>query len=366
MDSKNKLPAFIRILGWFISLFAFSLGFWHTHLGLREFQALSSTNGSIIISAIILLLLIVAYYRAINGMKSALIFYALCAFFFFIFNINSFYPTYLGRKLIKEEAIVINDSLQNFTSRINRDFGKEEINKKYNSICDLRDLLKQEISKQSGFGDRSKDYLNQINAIMGEPYIKPNIRVGQTAEDWNFIANEYTDLINKRLKSFVAENLGVGKVDIIDRINEVDTTFSPELERIIEDNSKVNIDSIRNNPQIRTLQQVVTKMDNICSDANKIAEQNENGKKAAVCSKYGEVKTQNLGTFAHTISSVKERINKIDTWGIIILCLFIDFIVPFAIYFLIRRNEDVEDREPKSLNSFKKRFRKPGPLRMDE
>jgi len=365
MNQKSSVPAFIKILGWFISLFAYSLGFWHTHLGLREFRALSSSNGSIIISAIILLLLIVAYYRAIGGMKVALIFYALCAFFFFTFNINSFYPTYLGRKLLKEEAIAINDTLQNFTSRINRDYGKEDINKKYNSVCDLRDLLKQEISKQSGFGDRSKDYLQQINNIIGEPYIKPNINVGHSPEEWSFIANEYNDLINKRLKSYVAENLGVGKVDIIDRINEVNKTYTPQLEKIIEDNSRINIDSIRSNPQINTMQQVVTRMDNICSDANKISAQNEKTAKVKVCNKYGEVRTQNLGAFAHTIGSVRERIDKVDTWGIIILCLFIDFIVPLAIYFLIRRNENEDESESKQNSLFKK-FRKPGPVHMND
>lgn len=53
--------------------------------------------------------------------------------------------------------------------------------------------------------------------------------------------------------------------------------------------------------------------------------------------------TKELGRFAHTISSVKQRINKIDTWGIIILCLFIDLIVPLAIYFMIRGNTGNED-----------------------
>lgn len=339
MDQETKTPAFIYILGWLISLFAFSLGFWHTHLALQEFHALSSNYGSLVISAIILLLLIVAYYRAISGMKEALIFYGLCALFFFTFNICSFYPSYLGRKLIKEETIAINDSLQNFASRVNREFGKEDIIKKYNSLNNLRDLLKQEISKQSGFGDRSKDYLRQINEIIGNPQIKPNIRVGSTPEEWRNIADEYYEMINKRLKSYVVENVGVGKVDIIDRVNEVKTTYTPQLEKIIEDNTKVDINTIGENPQIKTLQQVVTKMDNICIDANKISVQNNNGRQNYVCSTYGEVKSQNLGSFPHTISSAKERINRVDTWGIIILCLFIDFIVPLAIYFLIRRRK---------------------------
>lgn len=341
MDAK-KNPPIINLAGWLISLFSFAIGFWHTHLGLRQFEVLSSNYGSLVFSAIILLVLLVSYYRAVNGIKSGFVFYIICALFFFTFNMNSFYPTYLGRKLLQEETIKINDALQTFASRINREFGKEEVIKKYNSVNDLRDLLEQEISKQSGFGERSKDYLRQINEILGEPHIKPNIRVGSTAEEWNTIAKEYSILVNKRLQSFVVENVGVGKVDIISRINELNSIYVPELANIIEDNSKIDVDSIRSNTQIKTLQQLVTKMDNVCIDANKIASQINNDRPKDVCNTYGEVESQNLGTFAHTIRSVKERIYRIDTWGIIILCLFIDLIVPLAIFFLIRKDTDDE------------------------
>ena len=347
--SLKKTPPFIKILGWLISLFAFSLGFWHTHLGIRELNALSWEYGSLVVAGLILMVLIVAYNRAIAGKKNAIYFYALCALFFFISNVNSFYPTYLGRKLMKEETIVINDTLQKFATKINREFGKDEITKKYNSVIDLKELLKQEISKQSGFGVRATDYLRQINEIIGQPYIKPNIRIGNNQEDRDFIASQYSQLIDQRIKSFVIQNVGVGNVDIINRVNEINSVYAPELEKIIEDNSKVDIELIRENPQVKTLQQLVTKMDNICTDANKIASQNNNDTPKDVCTNYGEVKSQNLGTFAHTLSSIKERINRIDTWVILILCFFIDFIVPFAIYFLIRvrddKNYDSSDNE---------------------
>jgi hypothetical protein len=35
-----------------------------------------------------------------------------------------------------------------------------------------------------------------------------------------------------------------------------------------------------------------------------------------------------------------QRIDKIDTWGVIILVFFIDFLVPFAIYFMIRKKKN--------------------------
>jgi hypothetical protein len=45
-----------------------------------------------------------------------------------------------------------------------------------------------------------------------------------------------------------------------------------------------------------------------------------------------------LGTFEHTLISVRERIGKLDTWGIIILCFFFDMLGPFLFYFYLRKD----------------------------
>ena len=43
MDNEKiiKVPGYIKILAWLISLSAFSIGFWHTHLGLKDMKPLS-------------------------------------------------------------------------------------------------------------------------------------------------------------------------------------------------------------------------------------------------------------------------------------------------------------------------------------
>ena len=50
-----------------------------------------------------------------------------------------------------------------------------------------------------------------------------------------------------------------------------------------------------------------------------------------------EAQTRNLGKIAHTLKSIKNRSDKTDTWAIIFLCLFIDLLVPLAIYVLLRK-----------------------------
>jgi hypothetical protein len=60
-----------------------------------------------------------------------------------------------------------------------------------------------------------------------------------------------------------------------------------------------------------------------------------------------ESPSRTLGRIANTFKSVKDRISKVDTWAIIILCLFIDILVPLAIYMLLRKKRD--EPENKSL-----------------
>jgi hypothetical protein len=40
----------------------------------------------------------------------------------------------------------------------------------------------------------------------------------------------------------------------------------------------------------------------------------------------------------HTFETISERIADISTWWVISLCLFVDLIVPMAIYYLLRKD----------------------------
>ena len=57
-----------------------------------------------------------------------------------------------------------------------------------------------------------------------------------------------------------------------------------------------------------------------------------------------------LGTIKHTITSIFERIKEIDTWAIILVCLFIDLLVPLAIYLLLRKSDSDSDTPEQKLN----------------
>ena len=54
-------------------------------------------------------------------------------------------------------------------------------------------------------------------------------------------------------------------------------------------------------------------------------------------------KTKKLGYFEHALISAKERIGKLDTWGVIILCFLFDLLGPFLFYFYLRKDDSEED-----------------------
>ena len=333
---KTKIPSEIRIAGLLLSLIAFAVGFWHTHLGLKEMRPFESDYGSIIIATIILLLLLISYFFAVSGKKVALVFYLICAAFFIVFNLNYFYPSYLGRQLVKEEAIELNMTLQSFSNKLNL-IDKSNI-AKVSELHSLQEKIYDEIKRQSGFGPRATDYLRQFNDIT-KGSLKANIRIGQTQEEREEIALAYNKLLEKEIENYVIKQMADGNAENANKLYQgiiaLDTLnkyYSPLLKEIIADDSRVPFESLKTHPQITILQNMVTDLDDATIKINEASNQQ-------IFPKLNEAKTRNLGRIAHTLSSIKERINHIDTWAMILLCLFIDLIVPLAIYILIRQKE---------------------------
>jgi hypothetical protein len=342
---KKTVPNYIKILGWIISFSAFTLGFWHTHLGLREFRALSSNYGSIVIALIIVLVLIVAYNRAINGVRSGMYFYLLCALFMFIFNLNSFYPSYLGRKLIKEEAIHLNDTLQSYNAKLTGMMAEtySDIFRDIEYLNQTKNSVLQEIMERGGFGTEATKRLNEFNAKAGT-VISPDRDIKSTMPERENRRDYFESEMNAAIDNYIvkaATKTDKNAIQIYTASKKMDSLtkeYSPRLELIIKDNSRIDkIDSIRFFPEVITLSELVTNIDNIGKEVstattNKLTFPKLRNEEAQV----PLPKTQELGRLAHTLNSAWERIGKLDTWGIIILCLFIDFVVPLAIFFLIR------------------------------
>lgn len=359
MTEKKSIPYYIKILGWLISLSAFALGFWHTHHGLKAMKPLGTEYGSYVVAGLISMVLLVAYSRAMAGVRIALLFYIVCALFNFTFNTNSFYPTLLGRKLLKEETITLNDTLQNYASKLQKEqskLGNLDLST-YNRLKDLKTTVLREIEKRDGFGSIATSTLLDFNNLAGSK-ISPDRNLGNTSEEKREKSNSFSKQMDNAIKNYVIQNLtknnkdGIAIIEANTKMDSIKNLYTDSLKEIIADNSELKInDSTKFHPQIITLIHLVSGIDEIATAVNKQTEKtiipnlNKDNNTNSI------PKTQFIGQFDHTLASVGERINRGDTWGILLLVLFIDLIVPLAIYFMIRGGEGT-DQSGKISNWF--------------
>lgn len=351
MSKKKKMSPIVKFAAWVLSLIAFAVGFWHSHLGLKSMNFFDSEYGSIAIAGAILLLILISYNLAINGKKSAFYFYIIGALFFFIFNLNYFYPSYLSRQLVKEETTFLNDKLQSYSNQLSK-YENQELVKDYVNLELLKTKILDEVKYQNGFGVQAKNYLNQFNELINKNIINskdkntisPSFKVGNTEEDRKKIFTFLEKQIDEALSAFDTKSIADGKIENaitlyegIKDLNEIQVLYTPKLKIIKNDNSKIKLDSIATHPQIKILSSLVSEIDNATDKINK-------AHKKVIYPKLNEAKSRNIGKAEHTLASIKERIGKIDTWVVIVLCLFLDLLIPLFIYIMIRvKDGDDED-----------------------
>jgi hypothetical protein len=346
MTSIKKIPPIVQIGAWVLTLFVFAVGFWHTHLGLKEMKPFGSEWGGLVIASIVLLLLLITYWFAVNGRKMALVFYILCGFVFFICNLNYFYPAYLSRQLVKEEATLLNDTLQNYSNKAQAlqktsgfKGGKQFDN--YQRLNTLKDQIVTEVRDLGGFYQNSQQKLDEFNKILKE-YGNNGVHLTNDNSDKAALARFYEGHLNAEIQALLASLVNKGgdladAVNFVTGIKELDSLqikYTTILkDSIIPDNSTILLENVASDKQIDILQKLVTGLNGAISKIN-----NSSGK--VLFHELEEAQTRNLGKIAHTLKSIKNRSDKTDTWAIIILCLFVDLIVPLAIYLLLRKKGD--------------------------
>ncbi len=349
-STQKKLPPIVNFGAFLLSLITFIVGFWHAHLGLKSFNLFGSEYGSLTVAGIILILILLSYFIALNGKKSALLFYVIGGLLFFLFNLNYFYPAYLGDKLVKEEAVYLNDTLQSYTNKVSKLQNDEVVNEILN-LKELKGKISSEIEKANGFGPVAKNYLNQFNDILSKREktdatrksvrITPSYSVGKTQKERDGINEDVNKQLETAISTFEQKYAVKGKENAlklyegIKEMNRLKVFYSPKLDEIIKGDFTVNLDSMKSDKNVKTLKELGTQLNNIIDQIN-----NAQGERGAIKLQKVESQSENIGKFEHTIASVSARIGKIDTWGIIFLCLFLDLLVPLFIYIMIRQKDD--------------------------
>jgi hypothetical protein len=216
--------------------------------------------------------------------------------------------------------------------------------KDYLRLQSLQKLIVDEVKSLNGVGPRATAYLNEFNKILKD-HKANGIQITYNNSDEK-AASFYDSHLGAAINDFLVNNTSKGSklgdaanfVTGIALLDSLQQEYTPILkENIIPDNSDVEIENVKTNKQIKTLQNLVSGLDEATSKINEAA-------KKDIFTKLEEAKTRNLGRVAHTFASVKERISKVDTWTIIFICLFIDLLVPLAIYILLKKKDGEETK----------------------
>lgn len=342
---ETKKSKFVVAIFWLAAVGCFIFGYYNTVMGLRMFDAFGSSAGSWFLAIIPLVMVFGGYWAAVRGQRKWIYLYLAGEILFFVFNLTYLYPHYLGRTLVNEEAKVLKDRLDKMPNELDTiAINGDSLNLlKLQRLKEFQTNILLEIDRE-GFGDRARQWLRNFNELANTNY----------AEEWKFIPTSkelkdkwkrYTD---EGIKSYLVRLNGDDKAaeKLVNAKYELDSLvieYSHQLEDIINDNSKVSIarEDVNANPQIKLMKELTTKLDKIANNVNSVREGSfvpfVSGKETIAFPK-----TQKIGTFEHTLISVKERLGKLDTWGVIIVCFFFDLLGPFLFYFYIRKDEDDE------------------------
>lgn len=349
---ETKKSKFVVAIFWLAAVGCFIFGYYNTVMGLRMFDAFGSSAGSWFLAIIPLVMVFGGYWAAVRGQRKWIYLYLAGEILFFVFNLTYLYPHYLGRTLVNEEAKVLKDRLDKMPNELDTIAinGDPQALAKLQRIKEFQTNLLTEIKDRNGFGEYATQQLKNFNELAGTAYT-PERHVGSTIEERQAFYNRWKKNTDEGIKNYLVRLNGDDKAaeKLVNAKYELDSLvmeYSHQLEDIIKDNSKVSIarEDVNANPQIKLMKELTTKLDKVANNVNSVRAGSfvpfVSGKETIPFPK-----TQKIGTFEHTLISVKERLGKLDTWGVIIVCFFFDLLGPFLFYFYIRKDE-VDEYEP--------------------
>lgn len=348
MEEERKKSKLLVVIFWLSALGCFVFGYYNTVMGLRLFNAFGSSElGSWFLALIPLVMVFGGYLASVQGRRKMLYLYLAGEILFFVFNLTYLYPQYLGRTLVHEETKELKDSVSVYQGKLDKIASKGDSYSlaKLQRLREFQTNLLTEIKDRNGFGQYATEQLKNFNELAGTSYT-PERSIGKTAEERQKYYDDWKAKTDAGIRNFIVQLNGNDKsaekiVTAKYEMDEISAKYLPLLEIILDDNSDVDISHVAvvDNPQIGLLKELTVKLDKIATDVNSTKPNSFNliqtGKKTIEFPK-----TQKLGTWQHALISVKDRLNKLDTWGVIIICFFFDLLGPFLFYFYLRKDDD--------------------------
>jgi len=342
--AKNT-PPWMKALGWVVSGLCFIVGFYHTGLGLSEFQIFSSTYGSFFVSFVVLACLVMAYKRAIDGSEIGLTFYMFFALVNLICNFNYFYPSYMADSLVRSEIANDKKSFSQLSEEIRANF----LDSKLDGFAKTVEEKSKEVQAQiraGGLGPKADKDLQDIEGLLNKRITR--IKSGANQQAWDKTAEEYGRLIGDMLNAKLMENDYGSKHDLVRDAEQLKDLLFRKLDKLTDSSVSITVIPVE-------VKDLVGKYRDLCVRANRLS----NPPNGFLCDPYFYSENADLYKFSHTFRSAVHHLNEAGTWMILFACLLLDFGFPLGVYFLLRedghsrqalgRRRFWESNDPKSL-----------------
>jgi hypothetical protein len=334
-EKKSKL---LIVIFWLSALYCFAFGYYNAALGLRAFIPFGGDWGGWFLAFIPLVMVFGGYLASVQGRRKMLYIYLAGEIVFFVFNLTYLYPQYLGRTLVHEEAKALKDSLSIYQGRLDKislasDHDLERLRQ-------IQTNLLAEIRDRNGFGEHATKQLDAFNALTNS-YYTPERYTGKTSEERERFYQKWKEITDDGIKKFIAR---LNLINAKYKMDSIVAAYSQSLDIILSDNSNVDVahEAVTHNPQISLLQELVKDLDKVAIEVNSVKQPDPFNLINTGTGTIAFPKTQTLGYFEHAVISSLNRIGKLDTWGVIIICFFFDLLGPFLFYFYLRNGEEYE------------------------
>jgi hypothetical protein len=312
----------------------FLIGWFHTGQGLANYRVLGTEYGGFVLATGVLCIMVLAYNKAIKGSPVGLGIYLLCALITFICNLNSFYPNYRANALIREELRDHRTKLGTLRESIKTQFQDVQLNALADSVRSKSKQLQAQC-RQRGFGPLCEEALKSIEAELGRRITR--LKLGTTQAEWDRIAEQYEVIIEDELKAKLKENRYLDKLEDIRNAEEYYLLFSQKIDATLADRTEL----MRVPDYVEDL---VKGYRDSCKKATALIASERKGQtmpastsnETPLCEQAYSSPNVELGTFSHTFKSIWATRGDGGTWTVIVISLFIDFLVPLALYMLVR------------------------------
>ena len=351
MEEERKKSNLLVVIFWLSTLGCFAFGYYNTVEAFRTYGAFGIDNpiGNWLIALIPLVMVFGGYLASVQGRRKMLWLYLAGEIIFFAANLTYLYPQKLGRTLVNEEAQMLKDSVTVYQGKIDNIASKGDSYslKRLGQLKDFQTNLLNEIKDRDGFGEKATKELQSFNEVAGSNLSpEPPRHRGFTQEDRDKLYQKWKGLTDDKIKEFIVKLGGDDKMaeklgNAVFEMKEIATAYNQVLDYILEDKSKVIIseEAIANNPQIARLEEIAGKLDKVALDVNSVKQPAPFNKIINTEKGIAFPKTKKLGDMDFAFISAIDRINKLDTWIVIILCFFFDLLGPFLFYFYLRRDD---------------------------